>query len=218
MELHPLRVFVVSDDPLAKAGLITLLSSQREFIVVGTSTIADLTSEALEIYSPEILIWDVGWEMSPVKKSDQIQWTNQISDIAKSGLPVLTLVSDAHQAHEAWSAGALGLLSRTKGGPEIAAAARAIMEGLLVCETTFDEEIFPDLTMVDPIPIEPLTDREIEVLQNLAEGLSNKAIAVRLDISEHTVKFHVNTIFRKLSVQSRTEAVVRAYRLGLILI
>ncbi|MBI1880571.1 MAG: response regulator transcription factor, partial [Chloroflexi bacterium] len=63
-----------------------------------------------------------------------------------------------------------------------------------------------------------LTPRELEVLQLLAEGLPNKAIARRLDISDHTVKFHVNAILSKLSAQSRTDAVVRATRLGLILL
>jgi DNA-binding NarL/FixJ family response regulator len=67
-------------------------------------------------------------------------------------------------------------------------------------------------------PDEPLTPREMEVLQRLAEGLTNKAIAQELGISEHTIKFHVNAIMGKLHAQSRTEAVVRATRLGLILL
>ena len=66
--------------------------------------------------------------------------------------------------------------------------------------------------------VEPLTPRELEVLRLMAEGLPNKTIAARLEISEHTVKFHVNTILGKLGVASRTEAVVRATRLGLILL
>jgi DNA-binding NarL/FixJ family response regulator len=66
--------------------------------------------------------------------------------------------------------------------------------------------------------IEALTPRELEVLQLLAEGLPNKAIARQLNISDHTVKFHVNAIMSKLNAQSRTEAVVQATRLGLILL
>ena len=65
-------------------------------------------------------------------------------------------------------------------------------------------------------PLEELTPRELQVLQRIAEGDSNKEIAHRLGISEHTVKFHVNSILAKLNAQSRTEAVVRATRLGLI--
>jgi DNA-binding NarL/FixJ family response regulator len=66
--------------------------------------------------------------------------------------------------------------------------------------------------------VEDLTPRELEVLGLLAEGLPNKAIGLRLGISEHTVKFHVNAVLGKLGAQSRTEAVVRATRLGLILL
>ena len=65
-------------------------------------------------------------------------------------------------------------------------------------------------------PIEDLTPRETEVIQLIAEGMTNKAIAQQLDISAHTVKFHVNAIMNKLAAQSRTEAVVRATRMGLI--
>ncbi len=67
-------------------------------------------------------------------------------------------------------------------------------------------------------PVEDLTPRELEVLQLLAEGLANKAIAQRLGVSDHTIKFHVNAILGKLGAQSRTEAVVRATRLGLIVL
>ena len=66
--------------------------------------------------------------------------------------------------------------------------------------------------------VETLTPREIEVLQLLAEGMTNRAIAQRLEISEHTVKFHVNALMGKLHAQSRTDAVVRATRLGLLLL
>jgi DNA-binding NarL/FixJ family response regulator len=67
-------------------------------------------------------------------------------------------------------------------------------------------------------PVEPLTPREVEVLQLLAEGLSNKLLGSRLGISEHTAKFHVNAILGKLGAQGRTDAVVRAARMGLILL
>jgi len=74
------------------------------------------------------------------------------------------------------------------------------------------------ITAVSPLtlPIEDLTPRELEVLQHLAEGLTNKAIAQRLAVSEHTIKFHVNALMSKLGAQSRTEAVVLATRQGLI--
>jgi DNA-binding NarL/FixJ family response regulator len=77
-------------------------------------------------------------------------------------------------------------------------------------ETSLATDILPEFT--------ELTPRESEVLYLLAEGLTNKAIAHRLEISDHTVKFHVNAILGKLNAQSRTEAVVQATRLGLLLL
>ena len=78
--------------------------------------------------------------------------------------------------------------------------------------------LFHANTAENEAPAEPLTGREMEVLQLLAEGLPNKIIANKLSITDHTVKFHVNAIMGKLGVQSRTEAVVRATKLGLIIL
>ncbi|MGH2536960.1 MAG: response regulator transcription factor, partial [Candidatus Promineifilaceae bacterium] len=84
-----------------------------------------------------------------------------------------------------------------------------------IVEPEFLGALRPAAPLEEP-PLEPLTPRELEVLGLLAEGLTNKAIALRLGISEHTVKFHLNAILSKLGAQSRTAAVVRATRLGLI--
>jgi DNA-binding NarL/FixJ family response regulator len=110
------------------------------------------------------------------------------------------------------------LLPRHAAGASIVAAASAVGQGLAVVDPSFTEQIPWPPVRPDGVPLEELTAREMEVLQLLAEGLPNKSIAQRLDISEHTVKFHVNAILRKLEAQSRTEAVVQATRLGLILL
>jgi DNA-binding NarL/FixJ family response regulator len=89
---------------------------------------------------------------------------------------------------------------------------------LIALDPALADVVQPSRDLLPQPPAEELTPRELEVLQLLAEGLSNKAIAYRLDISEHTVKFHVNAILGKLSAQSRTEAVVQATRLGLIIL
>jgi len=94
----------------------------------------------------------------------------------------------------------------------------AAAHGLVVLDPSL---VNPVLEARDPSSaslVEELTPRELEVLGLLAEGLPNKAIARRLGISDHTVKFHVNAVLGKLGAQSRTEAVVRATRLGLILL
>ncbi len=107
----------------------------------------------------------------------------------------------------------------------MAAALLAVAEGLAVLDADFQQALAgpnpssspaPQYGGDEPPPVEELTPRELEVLRLVAEGLPNKTIAQRLDISEHTVKFHVNALLGKLGVGSRTEAVVRATRLGLI--
>ena len=102
-------------------------------------------------------------------------------------------------------------------GSRLAAALRALGSDLLV----FDDALLPPLLRPRSAPQtqpEPLTPREIEVVQLLAQGLSNRRIAERLGISEHTAKFHVNSIVGKLGAQTRTDAAVRAARLGLVLL
>jgi DNA-binding NarL/FixJ family response regulator len=108
------------------------------------------------------------------------------------------------------------LLFRDVAPAPLLAALRAVARGL----TVFDPALAalratPRASAPTSTP-EGLTPREREVLTLLAEGLSNKAIADRLDISEHTAKFHVNAVLAKLGVQRRTEAVVRAARMGLV--
>ncbi len=88
----------------------------------------------------------------------------------------------------------------------------------MVLDPTLAPAILPARDWEDEPLVEALTPREEEVLHLLADGLSNKAIALQLGISDHTVKFHVNAILGKLGAQSRTEAVVRATRMGLLVL
>jgi two-component system, NarL family, nitrate/nitrite response regulator NarL len=129
---------------------------------------------------------------------------------------VLAVLADAEQAGEALGAGAQGVVLRDVDAGRLAAAVRAVAEGLLVLDGAAAASA---LRPAPPLAaaVEPLTPREQEVLQLLAEGLSNKRIGARLGISDHTVKFHVNAILGKLGAQSRTEALAHAARLGLVL-
>ena len=204
-----LRLLIVADDPLARAGLAALLAGQPGVVVAGqTESEADLAALA-SAFQPDVVLWDLGWE--PATRVEALS-----GYVDGGGLPVLALLATTAVAGEVRAAGARGLLSRTTDGAQMAAAAAAVDRGLLV----FDAGM-----AVAPVPllegerlVEPLSPREQDVLAGLAEGLSNKQIARQLAVSEHTVKFHVNAILGKLGAQSRTEAVVRATRAGLILL
>jgi DNA-binding NarL/FixJ family response regulator len=132
-------------------------------------------------------------------------------------LPVLALASDASAAADALAAGARAVLPREVPKARLVAALRAAVEGLLVADASWSGALLRQRRVREPAS-EPLTPRELEVLQLLSDGLSNKAIADRLGISEHTAKFHVNAILGKLGAQGRTDAVVRGARLGLVVL
>ena len=212
---NDLRVLVVASSPLARAGLTALLDGAPGITIVGQSAGDSDLPDALDVYRPDVLIWDMGWE--PLLNLDRLG--------EMSGAAVLALIADEATVLEAAAAligaGVTGLLLQDARADMLAATLNALGQGLTVllpavAQTlrvvphSLDPEHSPD-----PL-IDALTPRELEVINLIAEGLPNKNIAIKLGISEHTVKFHVNAILTKLSAQSRTEAVVRATRMGLI--
>lgn len=202
-----IQLLLVADDPLARAGLGAILAGQPAVAVAGQTGSADLAA-AQHAFLPEVVIWDLGWE--PARRMDAL------SAFADAAPPVIALLATPDAASAALAAGARGLLPRDVDGAQIAAAAAAVAQGLLVFGA--DLVALPPALAQDGELVEPLSPRELEVLRRMAEGLANKQIARELEISEHTVKFHVNAVLGKLGAQSRTEAVVRATRAGLILL
>ena len=205
-----LRLLIVADDSLARAGLGALLADQPGLTVVGQLDSAGVADRLADALHPEIILWDLGWD--PAAALDRL------SELSDTLPPVLALLSDADQAATAWAAGPHGLLPRDVAAPRLAAALVAVALGLVVGQPDFSAPLAPPAEPAPATVSGGLTPRERQVLQLLAEGLPNKAIANQLSISEHTVKFHVNAIMGKLGAQSRTEAVTRATRSGLILL
>ena len=155
-------------------------------------------------------MWDLGWDPAPALE--------RMVDLQDLNAPVVALLAREELAVQAWHAGARGLLLRDADGPALEAALVAVAQGQVVLAPELAAVILPSGDHQPERLAEELTPRELEVLNLLAEGLANKEIAYRLGVSEHTVKFHVNAILAKLGAQSRTEAVVRATRLGLVLL
>lgn len=196
-----LRVLIVARNALARIGLSALLED-RVRIVGESAPESDLIAQ-VERTQPEGLLWDVDWEADVAL----------LAALSAELPPLLALLSDSDLVQGVWACGVRGVLLRTAQPAQIAAALAAIAHGLTVFEPDLAKMLLPER----PAALEePLTSREREVLRLLSEGLANKSIAARLGISENTVKFHVNAIMSKLGAQSRTEAVVRAARLGLI--
>ena len=204
------RVLVVADDQLSRAGLAALLAAQPEATVVGQVAGDAGLSSTLDVYRPDIIVWDMG--------RDPTVALEHLGELEGAHPPVLALLLDQTRAADAWAAGARSILLRDSDTTSLVAAMVAVAQGLYVLDPRLPAPVLSAGDQSQPPVTGGLTPREQEVLRLVAEGLPNKSIADHLSISEHTVKFHVNAIMGKLGAQSRTEAVTRATRLGLLLL
>ncbi len=207
-----MRTLIIAADPLARTGLAALLSLQPAVVVVGQAAIHDDLQPAIAAFQPEVVLWDLGW--------NPVQSFERLTNFVEHAPPVVALVTSDDAMSATWACGVRGVLRREADGTQIASALDAVAHGLTVSDRAMliilPPAPKPNKTTGDETIHETLTERELEVLRRIAEGLPNKQIARELSISEHTVKFHVNAILGKMNAQSRTEAVVRATRAGLI--
>ena len=210
------RVLVLADDPLMRAGLAALLAQQTGCEVTGQAAPGDDLLAEVAAAQADLVIADLGWQPAAALA----QLTPQVAALPPALLLLPSNTNTAALAASAWQAGIRGLVWRHAAPEAILAAAHSLLHEQVVLAA----ELAEDLLLPAAPPgsaatlTEPLTTREDEVLQLLAEGMTNRAIAQRLAISEHTVKFHVNAILGKLGAQRRADAVMRATRLGLILL
>jgi len=205
-----LRLLIVAEDPLARAGLAAALASEPEVEVVGRLGPSDEIITRVAAFDPDVVLFDLGWEGGRGEAGP-----DALADLIDAARTVVVMVADAGQARQAWLAGANAILSRESAAPEVIAGLRAAHAGLVVVDPELSDVLSSRSREAEPL-IEDLTPRELEVLDLVADGLTNRAIAQRLGISENTVKFHLNAILGKLGAQSRTDAIVRATRLGII--
>jgi DNA-binding NarL/FixJ family response regulator len=203
-----LRVVLVASDPLARQGLAALLGREPGLTVSAQLAAAEDGLDRMRGEADAVLL-DLGTGPRPPLAG--------VEQAARSGLPVMVLVHDEDDAAPALASGARAVLFRDATGERLAAALHAVHGGLLVLDQGLAARTLRPRQASSGL-VEPLTPREMEVLQLLAQGLANKSIAGRLGISDHTAKFHVNAILGKLGAQSRTEAIVQAARLGLVIL
>jgi two-component system nitrate/nitrite response regulator NarL len=198
------RLLLVGEDALARAGLRAVAEG------AGLRVVGDVApSEIDEVAGDEADA--VAWDVAPRGSPDGLR-------ALAARLPVVALVWAEEQAGEALAAGARAVLLRDRLEERLLPAVTAAVAGLLtVDEAVADSVLRPRLAPAQAL-VEPLTARELEVVQLLAEGLTNRRIGERLGISEHTAKFHVNSILGKLGASTRSEAVAQAARLGLVLL
>jgi DNA-binding NarL/FixJ family response regulator len=199
-----LAAAIVAESALVRSGLSSILGTSTHIKVVMEGTPGE--AKAFRAEGVDVVVCDV---------ADGTPGAVALENAPK-GIPILALVGSKDRTREMVRAGARGVLTRDAAGERLCAASIAVAAGLC----TLDDQTLAGL--VSPKSGSPsadvLTPREHEVLELLAEGLSNKLIALRLEISEHTAKFHVNSILDKLEADTRTDAVVRAARSGMLTI
>jgi DNA-binding NarL/FixJ family response regulator len=210
--MEGVRVLVVSPSPLARSGLETLIRPMSQTTVVGSGPLNEAASLAGQL-QPEVVVVDAGAgdpaDLEPIRDLA----------LAQPGLPIVVLALDTADQVAALHLGAAALLPSSIDAESLRAAILAAARGLVTIAR-------PDLTALLPQAadsraaastlIEAPTRRELEVLQLLAQGLTNRQMAQRLGVSEHTVKFHVTALLGKFDARTRAEAVARAIRLGLL--
>jgi two-component system nitrate/nitrite response regulator NarL len=160
-------------------------------------------------------------QLAPLAEADVCIWDLPPTDVRLSEvsrqLPVLVLLAEPGVAQAALDAGARAVLLRDQFGEgELLSALMSVHAGLTVIDSRLTDTLFPGRRLSPPHDVAPFTAREEQVASLLVEGMSNKLIARELEISEHTAKFHVNRILVKLDADTRTEAVVRALRYGML--
>jgi DNA-binding NarL/FixJ family response regulator len=207
METRP-RILISAASEISRQGLLQLIGESAEFEIVGATGYRTLLSSIHDLH-PEILLIEHAAENDPLLK--------RIMELDEP-ITVVLLTNDP-PSMKLLRSGVRAILSRESVESEIIAALKAVAAGFVVLPGE-SVDLFSHSYADDQRPeyLEPLSPREIQVLKMLAAGLGNKEIAARLEISGHTVKFHIHSIFTKLQVSSRTEAVTSGLRLGLILL
>ena len=208
------RVLVVDDQTLCRTGLTSLLGEDERVEVVGQAVDgADAVKQTLKL-KPDVVLMDI-----KMPNVDGIEATRQIVE-AVPGIKVLILTTfeTDSQVIQALKAGASGYVLKDSSAAAIVSSIVAVMSGEKVMASAVANRVLDMLTgTATPKEFyDGLTNREIEILKLLANGMANKQIAYRLKISEKTVRNHVSNMYEKLGIYDRSQAVLYAVKKGLV--
>ncbi|MDZ4764350.1 MAG: response regulator transcription factor [Chloroflexota bacterium] len=209
--INAIRILLADDHPIVRDGLAAILSTQSDFNVVGEAADGAETLRMVAALHPDVLLLDL--EMPNV---DGVEVLRRLGADAPRTI-VFTAFDTDERILSAIQAGARGYLLKGVPRDELFNAVRVVFEGGSLLQPVVANKLFTRLRD-DRAPVPPndtLSRREHEVLALMARGWLNKEIAVRLVISERTVKFHVSSILSKLDAGNRTEAVTKAIQAGI---
>jgi two-component system, NarL family, response regulator YdfI len=219
----PISVAIAAANAIVRVGLESIIRTRPTLEIVSSASGEEALLDRVQELQPDAVLLDVG-VIEDLSLAGETLW-EKLLDLGGANAPAIVLLADNFDrawVADALAAGVRGILVRAAAAEEIVSAIEAAVAGLIVLHP----DILDVLGSIDSgisrtlpaAPLQALSPREIEVLRMLAEGSGNKSIAKKLNISEHTVKFHVSSIFQKLNASTRTEAVTVGVRMGLILL
>jgi len=212
-----IRVLLADDHDLFRQGVRRLLEGVSDLEVIGEGRTGEETVRLVEDLVPDIVLLDI--TMPGLSGIDAARLIKTASP--RTGVIMLTVHADEEFLFEAIKAGAMGYLLKDASPDDLVRAIRLIYGGEGLLAPSMAAKVMREFARTREAKelagvLNPLTVREIEILQHVAEGLANKEIAHKLSISERTVKNHLSNIMEKLHVNSRTQAAVYALRSGLV--
>ena len=214
MNALPIRVLLTDDHVIVRKGVGALLATERDIQVVGEAGNGAEAVAKAETLCPDVILMDL---MMP--ELDGIEATRQITaKIPGARVIVLTSFAADEKVFPAIKAGALGYLLKDSGPEELVRAIHQVYRGEPSLEPSIARKVLFELAQPQkkqPLTADPLTERELDVLRLIAQGCSNKEIAMKLSVSELTVRTHVSNILSKLHLASRTQAALYALQKGI---
>ncbi|HJQ97885.1 MAG TPA: response regulator transcription factor [Candidatus Polarisedimenticolaceae bacterium] len=204
--MQAIRILIVDDHPVVRNGIRAILSTEADFEVVGEAGDGREAIAAFKAHAPDVVLMDL--KMPKMEGRDAIAAI--LRQYPEARIVVLTTFDGDEDIHRALQLGAMGYVLKDAVGTEIVAAVRAAHAGKRHVSTDAAKQLAERPMGRD------LTDRELQVLEGIAKGRSNKEIGDELSISEATVKSHVNAILAKLEANDRTHAAMIAMKRGLI--
>jgi DNA-binding NarL/FixJ family response regulator len=216
---NPIRLMIVDDQKLMREGLRTLLELEGGFEIVAEAGDGQAALDAYAELQPDVVLMDIRMPgMDGVEATRRLheKWSN-------ARVIILTTFNDDAYVFEALRVGALGYLLKDLSGHELANAVQTVANGGVLIDPSVARKVVAEFARLTPSarPIndglpDPLTERELDVLRLLAEGMSNREIGNKLSLTEGTVKNYVTNVLQKIGVRDRTQAALRGRELGLI--
>jgi NarL family two-component system response regulator LiaR len=208
-----IRILLVDDHIIVRKGIVALLATEPDIQVMGEASNGEEAVVQFTALHPDVILMDL-----VMPKMDGIEAIRQITTLQPSArILVLTSFTADDKVLPAIKAGALGYLLKDSSPEDLIHAIRQVYQGESWLHPAIARKLLHEITHPasrPPTP-DPLTEREVDVLQLIAQGMSNREISVKLVLSETTVRTHVSSLLAKLHLASRTQAALYALREGL---